>query len=1498
MAATLSTRQKRFLTDLKKRIAVFPCDTSSSGLSYADFLKLDKRANEVGIDASHGGERLQWLRSTLDSLEQWASHAIEADQSKDIRAIREIIELGESTFSRAFIRSVPLFKLVTRANRKRLKLLEEYELHTDEWLPVSMSTMPVSQLEGILTEDDLSKLSSLYSRWGAFVSSGYFDLQAALELLRGLHESDLHSHSSFPLLQKALKLLSLDLSKIDARPINVRVRPSVIAKLIAVVALSPAFGNSVEIPATYATEVKKAIERANDAQYRKLCDQSLNLLLVRTYPQKVAGLLAFVNRPYGSPNPIAQKNRKSNTFSKKSQGMRTRSARTQNEKSKPLKQVTLSVLQRTLKEGQRLLKLSRQDKDIQKSVSDLEEEIDRIERKRLSLDALIDGSDISCWIAIDVSNHELLWVYKLELGFSIKKLLSESTGLKVCLFRDQIEGVKAAVHRLRIEHSLVKNILRESKIEYEEIEKIVNHDPYGGTDSGVLQYFSDQYLKAQKILKQRIVGLPVSQLEEWLNSVSDIPGISTQNQESVVNAKFVLSEASSLMESMSRMFQVLGVDKGQLGIIFPASLTIRAKNISSSLSVLLAKLDELSQVVVLSPSWVAWLRTLDWAVRAQQPDMDINALIELHRDSEVSNVRKTSESFGDSQVGELLTELDKKVSTITGLIKSAVEGDFFKLRVLDGMGLVASETERVKLDLEDMISRISMVENIRSGEITQKITISGLQATIESVSEFSVKYGKDIDIDDMAALVVANSKLSELKTRDEVEETLEKLLLFESDEILRAKKNLEKTKELESEVEQVVKKSDTVNTSVGRLVELGEQKYQLLRKASKLKIGLSQRGLRKLLFSLHSTLSYISQHTAVKPRWTYLFILKAVGTFIQQQQGSSLPTLPWLTRQLDACTEILKDAKKNLSDFAKTRFMVPLFHVSLFEPLEKIKQNMEQKMGVSIMLNYAQSERRLESVSSHDKEGRVKERIFPKLGGPSKSALIEPENSNIVSDFFSNRRPVIESFDQAVDQLLLVAKHQLQEWRDMLGQSSGKLKSGSQNSDSQSGMSFTKFLSSSFANLELNAVPDTDLVAPADNGKSYLDRYYEVVQNAGSKKSAPVSSVTTPRSTAYAAKMPEFKPPSALPGFAAPPKAVAAPPAERQQSSPEQRLIVWKGDIVGPKHAFRIPVCLVPLFRSPHPSAVRSVLANHQNWQFEGSLNIGKFAEHYAKLLHPQHRAKREPYSFYVASELPERVLECVPPNTASAFTLIVAPYKIKLWIVCGDGSVPFNPLPLVPRLFFAFVEMPLPLLNNAGALENIVEVAELAARANAVAGELMALQLGPLIQSSEPEHVQPVKQQRIEPPPQQVQVAPPEEDPLMARVLHAFSKQPPKQQSFQPLPAPMPRQPSRNELPPTWPQAPPPGPPATFFNPMTAYYARPIGGPSAMPSMVIGAPSAGPKIEELPNPKKGLCRFFNSSHGCQSGNRCRFIHACSVCNSEEHGSVFHDKPAPGFYRY
>jgi hypothetical protein len=203
---------------------------------------------------------------------------------------------------------------------------------------------------------------------------------------------------------------------------------------------------------------------------------------------------------------------------------------------------------------------------------------------------------------------------------------------------------------------------------------------------------------------------------------------------------------------------------------------------------------------------------------------------------------------------------------------------------------------------------------------------------------------------------------------------------------------------------------------------------------------------------------------------------------------------------------------------------------------------------------------------------------------------------------------------------------------------------------------------------------------------------------------------------------------------------------------------------------------------------------------------------------------------------------------------------------------------------------MPLPLLQNVGhSVENIFDLNELLHRVNESNIE------GQLVKFPETEQPAPMPS----PPPAEkpmrvVEPLPVVEDPMMARVYQSFVQNRPQEAQPLPAPLPVPRPRPVEEAPPAMAQRP------TVLNPMAAYYGMRPTGVGTMPSLVIGAPSTGPNIDQLPNPKKGICRFFNTSQGCQSGSRCRFTHACSQCGSEEHSIAFHEDPSVprDYYRY
>ena len=324
-------------------------------------------------------------------------------------------------------------------------------------------------------------------------------------------------------------------------------------------------------------------------------------------------------------------------------------------------------------------------------------------------------------------------------------------------------------------------------------------------------------------------------------------------------------------------------------------------------------------------------------------------------------------------------------------------------------------------------------------------------------------------------------------------------------------------------------------------------------------------------------------------------------------------------------------------------------------------------------------------------------------------------------------------------------------------------------------------------------------------------------------------------------------------------------------------------------------------------------------------MSIGKFAEHYAKLMNPVHRRKREPYTFLLSGDSDEgRFFDHLSVNTAQAFAIIVAPYKIKLWIATADGTAPFHPLPIVPRTTFAFLEMPVAIFQSTRPVENIFSEIE-----NYVDRLVMSVNDPGVLQIKFAVLEAPAMAE----PPISVGMAVPmgvpqggkKEDERLNRVFEMINSRPsPEQEVKKQRITPSPEEvyevrPQR----PTWeppvysvPQPPPPPPidnrwshppqPDTRSNynysgrpTHGSIYERPTAPPSsAMSHMVIGAPSTGPNMDQLPAPKRGACRFFNSMQGCTSGSRCKFAHSCAVCGSEQHPAMHHEEHRGGYSSY
>jgi hypothetical protein len=597
-------------------------------------------------------------------------------------------------------------------------------------------------------------------------------------------------------------------------------------------------------------------------------------------------------------------------------------------------------------------------------------------------------------------------------------------------------------------------------------------------------------------------------------------------------------------------------------------------------------------------------------------------------------------------------------------------------------------------------------------------------------------------------------------------------------------------------------------------------------------------------------------------RWVHLYILRAVGGFLKS--GNE-----WLSKQLDLSNEIIKSCKKSVSEFAAARFLIPLFHIALYEPFEKVRLNLEEKHGVQIKLVFSENPpNKLDNIAIL-KEGKLVDRMFPKPNAATSQLVIEPPHEEFGLSEEFKRRKIPETLSECVSQMLLTTRGLLKDCHSRQPSTVTSLEKSSSASQ-KSTQSFTKFLSSSFSSLHFGGGPSSSewidkidqlLVtpSPASNNTNILSRYVDLI-SAPPVALSPGGTVGKVDEKSQSKIAPVSLP--CPPGFQAPPSAPVQPQQSARplptdepaiSSRENESIIAWRGEIIGPKHFYRINISLIPTFRSPADYLqMKKVLSDHAAWTFEGSLSVAKFADHFNKLMHPTHRAKREPYGFLACSpsDKQEAFLEHIGVNTAHAFAIIVAPYKVKLWILNVDASAPFHPLPLTEGLVFAFMEMPFAVFQPPEPLENIFTLEE-------ILETVQEIKLNPSL-------VDPLVERR---------------KPVVATIPEIYHA---------PVPPEVKR--PRIEVPPS------PPPPSSM---PSAFFSRPLVKTSApMPGgFVIGAPSTGPALDQLPNVQKGLCRFFNTVQGCQSASRCRYVHKCSLCGNDAHSAVFHEAvPRPSFY--
>jgi len=1583
---------------MRKRIPEFPTDIQSCSLSYQDLLKIQKRAESIGITSSEGGERYVWILKILNHLEKWASHVIPVNQSNEIRNTLEYLHAAEKQFGTKFMMTVPLFKAIRGSNRKLFRMIEIYDNQEDtEWIDESVVSTSPLQLDKILTPQDLERVHAFHAKINHLISLNYFnDLDFTVSFLNSLHPDDVQGHQAFGLLQQGLTLSGRPPYSPET-PCHCRVKPAFVSMLIAIIALTPFMtpSSSASITPSYLKQVRKCIEKTNDSNFKKISDFFLTNLSIVLFPKTVEQFLSLWINQYGHMRRL----RRQSSFEEMTHhGIQTRqkSAMKSETRSHGLF-LSSRKISKFLSQSARLI--SQNEAALSEHIEKVELLRNNLLEEEIEMNELLVRLDLTKWI-FPWSETRPSTVYfpiiRSSLSSGVNELIEKISNFKfnrnIIFYRNFLGSAIDMIGVYRGLIDLLDAAISRSPVSVDHLKSITER--CANVNFPLLtaaQKTVDQINAAMlRLGKAKSVG----ELESTMETLNTI--IRSEQDWIIVdlsgNEKFDFS--SQIVSEMHALrADVLDYTKG----VPIDSIRVRpdlVDRISRLMSHGYDATDPLEWHKI--PLLIDWYSRAKFAIQSN----DINRLVGIHDEYMRAGFGSIAVTLGGSEnFNATVAHVESRVSRIESLIADLTKNHNMNALVqLDTEGVVFYEIEKIRMLQSDYEASLGRLRRWADDDVIfdKKISIGSIRRSLECIGEFHRREEGETLVTEFSEIVSKNDQLIESRDRVQVESILKQFRnRYVSIEISIATESLEKTLTLESEIASILKKSDgikavgkeTPNQALNRLLDLANTKYEILKKSKKLKFLIIPEIRQKLLISFFNTLAGIVQVWAthrrtitggsgLAPRWLLLFSLRAIGGCLLTTSSSSMQ---WISNQLNACNEILKESKKSFSDFSRNRFLIPQFHFALYEPMEKIRQNFESKM-VPVVIKYAYKDtsRIVDYICTFNTETKkVVERMFPKPGSPG---VVEPENSEKITEEFNSREipKTVEEAQGKIVELWRLIRSDLKSAKTAApavgtaGMSSATQSSESKSTPQGSNMSFTKFLSSSFSNLD---IPSAESVESRSNsntdelsdmwinnvdqlvsgvGESFFSKYFDLIEKSkqarevkddvGFPVAPPVTIPNLPRPISG-------PPPSRPPGFSAPPQ--GSPKSSGGTTTPQigltdEPLVMWSGTICGgAKQEYEFQLNLIPFFQTPVRGSpdylnLKRVLSDHNSMTLEGSLSISKFNDYYAKLMAPVNRRKREPFNFIIpipGARMGE-FFSLLPMNTANAFAIQIPPYKIKLWILSVDGTMEYKPLPVLPGVVFGFLEVPPNVFSlSNGVLNNLFNPIEMSQLASAIGMEIERIGKSDEIGSvfiQAPSLVLPVIEQlpvQVPPvastpashyliPPSQptaLAVPKPTPDDSLSRVFEIINRAPHRNTDNQlneeadrimeNLASSIPAQPPHVRA--TYrPSAPPSAPSYLTASRPAQPPMGPPGWPSSLPigsssagwssssvpptKFVIGAPSTGPSIDQLPAPRKGICRFFNSAQGCQQGRNCKFSHNCSVCGSESHSGPEHYQLAAG----